>query len=150
MFGSLTLAEANSILGAAISEARELNISVSVTVCDHQGHLIALNRMDGVFAESDRFSIGKAIASAATGLPSGQIEGMVYNASAEVAVAEGMPAYRVRGGLPIFRGGQVVGGCGVEGAPSHEQEEECARVGIASLPRLACVLSSSGNRHPRR
>ena len=134
MSGSLILAEANSILGAAISKARELNISVSVTVCDTQGHLIALNRMDGALSESDRFSIGKAIASAATGLPSDQIEGMLDHPSAEVIVAEGMHAYRIRGGLPIFRDGQVAGGCGVDGAPSHEQEEECARAGIASLP----------------
>ena len=134
MAENLTLAEANSIVGAAIAKARELNILVSVIVCDDQGHLIALNRMDGALSESDRFSIGKAIASAATGLPSGQIEGMVSHPSAEITVAEGMPVYRVRGGLPIFRDGRVAGGCGVDGAPSHEQEEECARAGIANLP----------------
>lgn len=134
MPASLTLAEANSIVAAAIAKARELNILVSVTVCDTQGHLIALNRMDGAFSESDRASIGKAIASAATGLPSGQIEGTVEHPSAQVIVAEGMPVFRVRGGLPIFRDGQVSGGCGVGGASSHEQEEECARAGIACLP----------------
>jgi uncharacterized protein GlcG (DUF336 family) len=135
MAGNLTLAEANSIVGAAIAKARELNILVSVTVCDRQGHLIALNRMDGALSESDRFSVGKAIASAATGLPSDQIEGMVSHPPAEVTVAEGLPVYRVRGGLPIFRDGQVAGGCGVAGAPSREQEEECARAGIAKLAR---------------
>jgi glc operon protein GlcG len=133
MVRNLTLAEANSIVGTAIAKARELNILVSVTVCDNQGHLIALNRMDGAFSESGRFSIGKAVASAATGLPSDQIEGMVFHPSAQTTVAEGMPVYRVRGGLPIFRDGQVAGGCGVDGAPSREQEEECARAGIASL-----------------
>lgn len=133
MSGSLTLAEANSILGAAVTKARELNIVVSVTVCDNQGHLIAFNRMDGALAESDRFSIGKAVASARTGLPSGQIpEGIGYRPFP--AVAEGMPVLRIPGGLPIFRGGQVAGGCGVDGAPSHEQEEECARAGIANTP----------------
>jgi uncharacterized protein GlcG (DUF336 family) len=133
MAAHLTLAEANSIVGAAISKARELNILVSVTVCDDQGHLIALNRMDGALAESGRFSVGKAIASAATGLPSDQIKGTIFHASAEVTVAGGMPVYRVRGGLPIFRGGNVVGGCGVDGATSHEQEEACARAGVAKL-----------------
>lgn len=133
MSGSLTLAEANSILGAAVTKARELNILVSVTVCDNQGRLIAFNRMDGAFLEIDRFSIGKAVASAGTGLPSGQVEGIVYHPL--LAVAEGAPAFRIPGGLPIFREGQVAGGCGVAGAPSsHEQEEECARAGIASIP----------------
>jgi glc operon protein GlcG len=134
MSGSLTLAEANSILAAAITKARELNILVSVTVCDNRGHLIALNRMDGAFSECDRLSIGKALASAGAGLPSGQI-GMIDHPSVELVVAQGMTSYRVRGGLPIFRDGQVAGGCGVAGAPSsHEEEEECARAGIASLP----------------
>ena len=132
MSGSLPLAEANSILGAAVTKARELNILVSVTVCDNQAHLIAFNRMDGAFLESDRFSIGKAVASAATGLPSGQIEGIFHHPL--LAVAEGTPAFRIPGGLPIFRDGQVAGACGVDGAPSHEQEEECARAGIAGVP----------------
>ena len=128
---SLNLAEAISIIRAAIARAQELEILVSVTVCDDQGHLIAFNRMDGALLESDRFSIGKAVASAGTGLPSGQIEGMVYHPL--LTIGEGMPAFRIPGGLPILRNGNVAGGCGVDGAPSHDQEEECARVGIASI-----------------
>jgi uncharacterized protein GlcG (DUF336 family) len=134
MSGTLTLAEANSIVGAAIAKARELGILVSVTVCDEEGHLIALNRMDGAFPDSYRFSVGKALASAGTGLPSDQIKGIVVQGSAEVVHAQGLPVYRIRGGLPIFKDGQVVGGCGVDGAPSHQQDEECTRAGIASLP----------------
>jgi uncharacterized protein GlcG (DUF336 family) len=64
---TLTLAEANSIVDVAIAKARQLDVKVSVAVCDDQGHLIALNRMDGAYAEVNRFSIGKAVASAATG-----------------------------------------------------------------------------------
>jgi glc operon protein GlcG len=131
----LTLAEANSILRAAITKAQELGCSISVAVCDEEGHLIALNRMDGAFQDSYRFAVGKALASAGTGLPSGQIKGVVIHGSAEVVHAQGLPVYRVRGGLPIFKDEQVVGGCGVDGAPSHEQDEECARAGIASLLR---------------
>jgi uncharacterized protein GlcG (DUF336 family) len=135
MSGSLTLAEANSIVGAAIAKAQELDVLISVTVCDEQGRLIALNRMDGAFPDSYRFSVGKAVASAGTGLPSDQIKGIVDHGSAEVVHAQGLPVYRDPGGLPIFKDGQVVGGCGVDGAPSHQQDEECARAGIASLSR---------------
>jgi uncharacterized protein GlcG (DUF336 family) len=71
---TLTLAEANSIVDVAIAKAREFNITVSVAVCDNLGHLIALNRMDGVYGEANRFSIGKAVVSAGTGLPSGEVE----------------------------------------------------------------------------
>ena len=131
---TLTLAQANKIVAAAIAKAQQLNIIVNVAVCDNLGHLIAFNRMDGAYAEGDRFAIGKAVASAGTGLPSGEIEGRVDHPPVADVVAEGVPALHVRGGLPIFRSAQIEGGCGVDGAPSHhEQEEACARAGIASL-----------------
>ena len=130
---TLTLAEANSIVDVAIAKAPEFNITVSVAVCDELGHLIALNRMDGAYADVNRFSIGKAVVSAGTGLPSGEVEGIVDHLPAAGVVAQGVPAIRVRGGLPIFRNGQIEGACGVGGASSHEQEEECARAGIASI-----------------
>lgn len=133
---TLTLAEATSIVAAAIAKARQLNVTVSVAVCDEQGHLIALNRMDGAYAEiANRFSIGKAIVSASTGLPSGEVKGTVDHPSAAGVLGQGMPAIRIRGGLPIFRNGQIEGACGVGGALSHEHEEECARAGIASILR---------------
>ena len=131
---TLTLAEANTIVAAAVAKARQLNVIVSVAVCDTQGHLIAFNRMDRAYAEGDRFALGKAVVSAGTGLPSGEVEGHVDHPPVAGVVAGGVPALHVRGGLPIFRSGQVEGGCGVAGAPSHhEQEEACARAGIASL-----------------
>ena len=134
---TLTLAQANKIVAAAIAKAQQLNIIVNVAVCDNQGHLIAFNRMDGAYAEGDRFAIGKAVASAGTGLPSGEIESRVDHPPVADVVAEGAPALHVRGGLPIFRSAQIEGGCGVDGAPSHhEQEEACARAGIASLGPL--------------
>jgi len=67
---ALTLAEANSIVDAAIAKARQLNVTVSVAVCDELGHLIALNRMDGAYVDVNRLSIGKAVESAGTGLRS--------------------------------------------------------------------------------
>ena len=133
---TLTLAEANSIVDAAIAKARQLNVNVSVAVCDEQGHLIALNRMDGAYAEiANRFSIGKAVASAGTGLPSGEIRGTLDHPAAAGVVAQGVPAVRIRDGLPIVRNRQIEGACGVGGASSPEQEEKCARAGIASILR---------------
>lgn len=130
---TLSLAEANSIVGAAIAKARQLDMKVSVAVCDRQGHLIALNRMDGSYATVNRYSIGKAVVSAGTGLPSGDVVGIVDDPPAATVVAQGAPAIRIRGGLPVLRGSEVEGGCGVAGALSPEQDEECARAGIATL-----------------
>ena len=132
---TLTLAEANSIVHAAIAKARELNITVSVAVCDNLCNLIAFNRMDGVYGEANRFAYAKALVSSSTGLPSGEVKGNVDHPPGAYVVAQGVPAVRVQGGLPIFRNGQIEGACGVAGAASHEQEEECARAGIASIQR---------------
>src|SRR5262249_36710748 len=44
---ALTLAEANAVMQAAIAKAREMNIKISVAVCDAGGRLMAFNRMDG-------------------------------------------------------------------------------------------------------
>jgi glc operon protein GlcG len=130
---ALSLAEAISVVDAAIAKARELNITVSVAVCDNLGHLIALNRMNGAYGEANRFAIGKAIVSSSTGVPSGEVQGQVDHPPGAYVVAQGVPAIRVRGGLPIFRNGQIEGACGVGGGSSREQEEECARAGIASI-----------------
>jgi uncharacterized protein GlcG (DUF336 family) len=54
---TLTLAEANSIVDAAIAKARQLNVNVSVAVCDEQGHLIAFNRMDGTYIRAPQKKI---------------------------------------------------------------------------------------------
>ena len=131
---TLTLAEANTIVAAAIAQARQLNIVVNVAVCDNQGARIAFNRMDGALAEGGRFAIGKAVASAGTGLPSGEVASRADHPPVASAVAEGVPVLHVRGGLPIFRSGQIEVGCGIGGTPSHhEQEEACVRAAIANL-----------------
>jgi uncharacterized protein GlcG (DUF336 family) len=155
MFGvvMLTLAEAHSITDGAIAKARQLNVNVSVSVCDERGRLIALSRMDGAYAEANRFSIGKAIASAGTGLPSGEVKGII-DSQADI-VREGALPISIRGGLPIFREDLIEGACGVDGALSHEQEEECARAGILRCgllfrPRSMRDLEADRDPHPQR
>jgi glc operon protein GlcG len=130
---ALTLAEANSIVTAALARARQLAVHVSVAVCDASGRVIVLNRMDGSYADTNRFSIGKAVVSAGTGLPSGKVTGLVEPASTGVVVGEGAPQIRLPGGLPILRNGAIEGGCGVDGSLSSVQDEECARAGIAAV-----------------
>ena len=43
----LTLLVAQRIINGALIRARQLNLNVSVAVCDATGRLIALNQMDG-------------------------------------------------------------------------------------------------------
>ena len=129
---SLTLADANRLANTAIREARSAGIAICVSVCDSNGRLVAHQRMDGVFAEASLGSIGKAIASVRTGRPSGDppsAENRFAEAAGEV-VAEGAPVINRRGGVPIFQSGQLIGGIGVSGAPTNEQDETCARAAL--------------------
>jgi glc operon protein GlcG len=134
--GSLTLllAEALKIVEGAIIRAHELSVRISVTVCDERGRLIALHRMDDVFAEANQGSIGKAIAAVATGRPSGE-KGMSadFPLQAGTVLGEGAPIIQRKGGLPVFRNAVLKGACGVSGGKDNEQDEDCAQAGLAAL-----------------
>jgi glc operon protein GlcG len=131
---AVTLAEAHRIMEGAIAKARELKAEISVTVCDANGRLVALNRMDGALAEANHFSIGKAIVSAASGRPSGEAETAIdFSLRTGTVVGEGMPLIRRQGGLPIMRRGVLEGACGVSGASNKEEDERCARAGIEQV-----------------
>ena len=129
---SIRLAEANRAIQVALAKAHNLAVNISVTVCDADGRLVAFQRMDGTFAEADRASIGKALASVRSGRPSGDesIEGSEHFRAATI-IGEGAALMRRPGGLPIIRAGQVEGAIGVAGA-TDEQCVECAFAGIAS------------------
>jgi glc operon protein GlcG len=131
---TITLSEANRAISAALAKADDLAIRVSVTVCDPCGHLIAHQRMDGVFAEASRGSIGKAIAAAEGGRPSGaEPFEPEHLASIVVVTGAAAPIIRRRGGLPIVQNGTLEGAVGVSGAPGNQQDEECALAALAAM-----------------
>ena len=87
---ALTLEEANRIIEGAVAKARELNIRISVAVCDAGGRPLAFQRMDNAIWASAYGSQGKAVASAAFGRPSGELaERANQPTPAGIAIAEG-------------------------------------------------------------
>jgi uncharacterized protein GlcG (DUF336 family) len=146
----LTLFTARKIVNQALQRARELNVSVSVAVCDTSGRFIALSQMDDSRGwEADRSSMGKAIAAAITGRPSDElVEQFATGALRLPACNHVVPPRGDRGGLPVVDAGIVQGGCGVSGAPTLEQDEECARAGIAASegPRAEQAVAAYGDR----
>jgi len=130
----LKLAEANHAIVAAQAYARDHGYLISVSVCDSMGHLIAHQRMDDALLGSTHGSIGKAIAAAGLGIPSGEESDVDLPRSlVSVILATGAPIIRRVGGLPIKRGEEVEGGIGVSGAPTNDQDEKCARRGIKAI-----------------
>jgi glc operon protein GlcG len=130
---ALTLAEANQVMKAAIEKAAELHIRVSVAVCDAGGRLMAFNRMDGAIWAGAYGSQGKAIASAAFGRASGELAERAGTPIIQgIAAAEGGHMIPSQGAVPIVRNGVVEGACGVGGGTA-QQDEDCARAGVAKL-----------------
>ncbi len=130
---ALTLDEANRIIDGAIGKARELGIRISVAVCDAGGRLMAFQRMDSAIWASAYGSQGKAIASAAFGRPSGELtERAEHPTPRGIAAASGGHMIMGQGAVPILRNGVVEGACGVGGGTA-QQDEDCARAGIARL-----------------
>jgi glc operon protein GlcG len=132
---ALTVSEANRAIDAALAKARDLQAKISVTVCDSGGHLIAHQRMDGMFAEAPFGSIGKAIGAATWGRPD---QGVSLTRLARLfytntVIGEAAPVIRAPGGLPIIRSGELEGAIGVSGAIDKEQNEKCARAGVEVL-----------------
>jgi uncharacterized protein GlcG (DUF336 family) len=130
---SLTLAEANQVVQGALDKAREMNIRISVAVCDAGGRLMAFGRMDGAIWASVYGSQGKAIASAAFARPSAELAERAGSPIIQgIATAEGGHMIPSQGAVPIIRNGVVAGACGVGGGTA-QQDEDCARAGVAKL-----------------
>jgi glc operon protein GlcG len=130
---ALTLGEANQIVQAAIDKAREMNIRISVAVCDAGGRLMAFNRMDNAIWGSVYGSQGKAVAAVAFGRASGELQERAASPIIQgIMAAEGGHIIPSQGAVPIIRHGVVEGACGVGGGTS-QQDEDCARAGVAKL-----------------
>jgi glc operon protein GlcG len=139
----LTLSKSRKIVDGAIQRARQLNAKISVAVCGRGGRLIAFSRMDGCAGwDVDRSSMGKATAAAIIGCPSDQLCDRYASGLRIPSYANVVPPQGQRGGLPIVEEGVIEGGCGVSGAATAEESEECARAGIAVLNFASTDLST--------
>ena len=129
----LTLSEANQVVHAAVAKAQEMNIRISVAVCDAGGRLVAFNRMDGAIWAGAYGSQGKAVASVAFGRASGELQERAGSPIISgIAAAEGGHMIVSQGAVPIIRNGVVEGACGVGGGTA-QQDEDCARAGVAKI-----------------
>ena len=130
---TLTLDEANRITHGAIEKAKTLGILINVAVCDSGGRLIAFQRMNNAMWAGAYGSQGKAIASASFGRPSGELtERADHPTFRGIVAAEGGHMIMGQGAVPVLRDGQVIGACGVGGG-SAQEDEDCARAGVASV-----------------
>jgi len=127
---TLTIDGARRVIAAAVVEAKKLNAPGGViAVVDDGGNLMALERLDGTFAAGANISIGKARTSVLFKKPTKVFEDIIKNGRTAMVALPDAFFTPLQGGIPIVVEGQIVGGVGVSGAASAQQDEELAIAG---------------------
>jgi glc operon protein GlcG len=139
---TLTLEGAERVIASAKAEAMKLQAPGGViAVVDDGGNLMALERLDGTFAAGANISIGKARTAVLFKKPTRFFEELVNsNGKGRTVMAALNDFTPLIGGIPIMVDGQIVGGVGVSGAASADQDEKLAIAGSnAFSPEMAAA-----------
>lgn len=127
---SLTIEGAKKVIAAAVAYAKKNNAPGGViAVVDEGGNLMALERLDGTFAAGANISIGKARTAVLFKRPTKAFEDIIKNGRTAMVALPDAYFTPLQGGVPITVDGQIVGGVGVSGASSAQQDEELAMAG---------------------
>lgn len=131
---ALTLEGAQRALDAAIEKARALGTTGSIAIVDGGGALLAFARLNDSFAGSWEVAIGKARTAALFQKPTASFEEIIRKGRTPMLALDDFTP--LQGGLPLRVADHVVGGVGVSGAASAEQDEELAMVAAAAIAAL--------------
>lgn len=128
---TLTLQGAEQVIAAAKAEAQKLQAPGGViAVVDDGGNLMALERLDGTFSAGANISIGKARTAVMFKKPTRFFEELINSNGKGRTVMTALENFTpLIGGIPIVVDGQIVGGVGVSGAASADQDEKLAIAG---------------------
>jgi len=127
----LGAADVARMLQASEAEAKTNGWSVTISIVDDGGHLLALKRLDGAAPISAYISQEKARSAALGRRETVGYEDMINKgrtAFLSVPVLQGM----LEGGVPVIVDGQCIGAVGVSGVKS-EQDVQISKAGIAAL-----------------
>jgi glc operon protein GlcG len=127
----LTLEDVKKIAAAAEAEAVANNWAVVISIVDDGGHLMWLQRLDGVAPISAYIAPAKAKTAALGRRESKIYEDMINNGRVSFLSAPHIDGM-LEGGVPILFDGHVVGAVGVSGVKSAE-DAQIAKAGIAAL-----------------
>jgi len=126
----LTLEDCLKISAAAQAEARRNGWNVAIAILDDGGHLLHFARMDGATPANAGIAIEKGRTAAFSRRSSGKWEQLIKDGRTGMLNMPGV--LPVQGGVPIVAEGTCVGGIGVSGVQS-QQDEQIAQAGIDAL-----------------
>src|SRR5260370_38385151 len=121
---------AQKMVDRAVAKARELSVSENVATLDDGGNLKAFSRMDGAPIPTIEIAQNKAY----TALFGVSTQDFFNFIRGDPSLLAGIPTLaRVAawgGGCPIKVDGEVVAAIGVSGAPTVQNDVDCARAAL--------------------
>src|SRR5271165_284247 len=130
----MTLKEAKTIIAAGEAKATEIGQPMNIAVADEGGNLVAHVRMDGAWLGSIDISIKKAWTSRAFDVATKDLA--THSQSGDqffgIHASNDGKVMIFAGGIPLKRGGKVVGAIGVSGG-SGDQDHAVAEAGAAAF-----------------
>lgn len=130
----ITLADARRIITAAEQKAAEIGQPMNIAVVDAGGNLVAHVRMDNAWIGSVDISIKKAWTARAFDIETKQLAELSQSGDQFFGIHASNDG-RVMifaGGVPLKKGGQVVGAVGVSGGLG-KQDQAVAEAGAAAF-----------------
>ncbi|MBT3162536.1 heme-binding protein [Streptomyces sp. Vc74B-19] len=130
----LTTADAEALVTAAVKAAAAAGITVSVTVLDAGGHLLAFRRDDRAVLISGETSTRKAYTALQLDAPTADLVDAVQPGGLfhTLPTALDRPLLFIAGGVPVRRDGRLIGSIGVGGG-SPEQDHGIATTAVRTL-----------------
>jgi uncharacterized protein GlcG (DUF336 family) len=122
---------AQKMVNAAVAKARELGVTENVAILDDGGNLKAFSRMDGASIPTIEIAQNKAY----TALFGVSTQDFFNKIQGDPSRVSRLPTLgRVAAGgrvFPIKVNGEVVGAIGVSGAPTVQNDVDCASAALA-------------------
>ncbi len=125
----LTLDDCKKMIAACEAEARRNKWEVVIAILDDGGHLLMLERMDGGTPANVEIATQKGRSAAVSRRSTKVWEDRIKEGRVSMLK---MPVLPVQGGIPVMYQGECVGGIGVSGVQSHE-DEQIAQAGANAL-----------------
>jgi uncharacterized protein GlcG (DUF336 family) len=125
---------AQKMVDEAVAKARELGVAENVTILDDGGNLKAFCRMDGAPLLSIEIAQNKAY-TALFGISTQELFNFIQGDPSLLAGMTTLPRMAAwGGGFPIKVDGEVVGAIGLSGAPTVQNDVDCAMAALTLVP----------------
>lgn len=133
LYGSpITLSQAEKVMAAAVEEAVRNGWTMAIAIVDAGGNLVAFQKMDNTQIGSVEVAIAKAKTANNFKRPTKVFEDLVANGGVGLRILSLPGAVPLEGGEPIMFQGKIIGGIGVSGMKSTE-DDQVAKAGLNAL-----------------